>query len=138
MISKIRRLKNIGKFYDFSSNANDLDWHKNTFVFAPNAYGKTTFVNVLRSLRDNDPKLIRSRKTLGAKASPEAVIAIGGVNHVFDGARWDKPYFDIQIFDAPFIHANILTHEIGHEHKKSIQRSSSVSRERNWLKNWRF
>lgn len=122
MISKIRRLKNIGKFYDFSSNAKDLDWHKNTFVFAPNAYGKTTFVNVLRSLRDNDPKLIRSRKTLGAKASPEAVIAIGGVNHVFDGARWDKPYFDIQIFDAPFIHANILTHEIGHEHKKSIHK----------------
>jgi len=40
-------------------SANDLDWHKNTFVFAPNAYGKTTFVNVLRSLRDNDPKLIR-------------------------------------------------------------------------------
>ena len=122
MISKARRLKNIGKFYDFSSSANDLDWHKNTFVFAPNAYGKTTFVSVLRSLRDNDPKLIRSRKTLGAKASPEAVIAIGGVNHVFNGAQWDKPYFDIQIFDAPFIQSNILTHEIGHEHKKSIHR----------------
>ncbi|MFZ3035907.1 MAG: AAA family ATPase [Rugosibacter sp.] len=122
MISKARRLKNIGKFYYFSSSANDLDWHKNTFVFAPNAYGKTTFVNVLRSLRDNDPKLIRSRKTLGAKANPEAVLAIGGMNHVFDGSRWDKPHPDIQIFDAPFIQANILTHEIGHEHKKNIHK----------------
>ena len=122
MISKARLLKNIGKFYDFASSASDLDWHKNTFVFAPNAYGKTTFVNVLQSLRDNDPKLIRSRKTLGAKANPEAVIAIGGVNHVFNGARWDKPYSDIQIFDAPFIQANILSHEIGHDHKKNIHK----------------
>ncbi len=122
MITKAKRLKNIGKFYDFSSSANDLDWHKNTFIFAPNAYGKTTFVNVLRSLRDNDPKSIRSRKTLGATADPEAVIVIGGVNHIFNGSRWDNPHPDIQIFDAPFIQANILTHEIGHEHKKSIHK----------------
>lgn len=122
MISKTRRLKNIGKFYNFSFSANDLDWHKHTFVFAPNAYGKTTFVNVLRSLRDNDPKLIRARKTLGATSNPEAVIVIAGGNHVFNGTRWDKPCPDIQIFDAPFIQANILTHEIGHEHKKNIHK----------------
>lgn len=122
MITKAKRLKSIGKFYDFSSSANDLDWHKNTFVFAPNAYGKTTFVNVLRSLRDNDPKLIRARKTLGATANPEAVIVIAGGSHVFNGVRWDRPCPDIQIFDSPFIHANILTHEIGHEHKKSIHK----------------
>lgn len=122
MITKAKRLKSIGKFYDFSSSTNDLDWHKNTFVFAPNAYGKTTFVNVLRSLRDNDPKLIRARKTLGATANPEAVIVIAGGNHVFNGARWDRPCPDIQIFDSPFIHANILTHEIGHEHKKNIHK----------------
>lgn len=45
MINKAKRLKNIGKFYDFSAQANALDWHKNTFVFAPNAYGKSTLVN---------------------------------------------------------------------------------------------
>lgn len=122
MITKAKRLKSIGKFYDFSSSANDLDWHKHTFVFAPNAYGKTTFVNVLRSLRDNDPTLIRARKTLGATTNPEAVIVIAGGNHFFNGTRWDKPCPDIQIFDAPFIQANILTHEIGHEHKKNIHR----------------
>jgi wobble nucleotide-excising tRNase len=122
MITKVKRLKNIGKFYGFSSSANDLEWHKNTFVFAPNAYGKTTFVNVLRSLRENDPKLIHSRKTLGTTANPEAVIVIAGVTHVFNGSRWDRPYPDVHIFDAPFIQANILTHEIGHEHKKSIHK----------------
>ncbi len=42
MITKVRRFKNIGKFYDFSEKANALDWHKNIFVFAPNAYGKTS------------------------------------------------------------------------------------------------
>jgi len=44
MITKCKRLKNIGKFYDFLAQANALDWHKNTFVFAPNACGKSTFV----------------------------------------------------------------------------------------------
>ncbi|TAN54737.1 MAG: hypothetical protein EPN26_06460, partial [Rhodospirillales bacterium] len=122
MIRKIKRLKSIGKFYDFSAQANALDWHKNTFVFAPNAYGKTTLVNVLRSLRDNDPKLILARKTLGAATRPEAVIVIDSANQVFNGIRWERQYPAIQFFDAPFIHANILTHEIGHDHKKNIHK----------------
>lgn len=122
MITKVKRLKSIGKFYDFSEKANALDWHKNTFVFAPNAYGKTTLVNVLRSLRDNDPKLIRARKTLGAAAEPEAIIVIDSANHVFNGTRWERQYPAIRIFDVPFIHTNIVTHEIGHEHKKNIHK----------------
>ena len=122
MITKVKRLKSIGKFYDFSEKANALDWHKNTFVFAPNAYGKTTLVNVLRSLRDNDPKLIRVRMTLGTATEPEAVIVIDSDNYVFNGTKWERQYPAIQIFDMPFIHANILTHEIGHEHKKNIHK----------------
>lgn len=122
MIKKIKLLKNIGKFYEFSAKANDLEWHKNTFVYAPNAYGKTTLVNVLRSLRDNDPKLICARKTLGSDSDPEAIIVIDSDNYIFNGTRWDRHYPAIQIFDAPFIHSNILTHEIGHEHKKNIHK----------------
>lgn len=122
MITKVKRVKNIGKFYDFSCQANELDWHKNTFLFAPNAYGKSTLVNVFRSLRDNEPKHIRARKTLNAVAVPEAVIIVDGVNHVFNGTKWDKSYPAIQIFDAPFIHTNILTHEIEHEHRKNIHK----------------
>jgi wobble nucleotide-excising tRNase len=119
MITKCKRIKNVGKFYDFSSQANALDWHKNTFLFAPNAYGKSTLVNVLRSLRENDSKLIRGRKTLGNVAAPEAVIVIDGANHVFNGTRWDRPFPNFQIFDAPFIHDNILGQEIQHEHRKN-------------------
>lgn len=122
MITKCKRIKNVGKFYDFSCQANELDWHKNTFMFAPNAYGKSTLVDILRSLRDNDPKLIRSRKTLGKVTAPEAVIVIDGANHVFNGTRWERPFPNIQIFDAPFIHANILAQEIEHEHKKNIHK----------------
>lgn len=122
MISKTKRLKNIGKFYDFSAQANELDWDKNTFVLAPNAYGKTTLVNVLRSLRDDDPSLLRARKTLGVATNPEAVIVMAGQNYVFDGTRWDRSCPDIFIFDAPYIHRNILAQEIGHEHKKNIHR----------------
>ncbi len=75
MISKVKLLKNIGKFYDFAAKGDGVDWHKNTFLFGPNAYGKTTLVNVLRSLRNNDPKLIRARKTLNVAAAEEAAVA---------------------------------------------------------------
>lgn len=122
MITKVKRLKYIGKFYDFSCQENALDWHKNTFLFAPNAYGKSTLVNVLRSLRDNDPKLIRSRRTLDKVTAPEAAIVIDGTNHVFNGTRWERPFPNIRIFDALFIHANILAQEIEHEHKKNIHK----------------
>jgi len=122
MISKIKVLKNIGKFYDYFAKGDGLDWHKNTFLFAPNAYGKSTLVNVLRSLRNDDPKLIRSRRTLDKVSSPEAVIVIEGTSHVFNGTRWERPFSHIRIFDAPFIHANILAQEIEHEHKKNIHK----------------
>jgi len=122
MITKIRRLKNIGKFYNYSTKGGGLDWHKNTFVIAPNAYGKSTLVDVFRSVRDNDPKVIRARRTLGSVASPEAVIIIDGVNHVFNGTKWDKTWPAVQIFDVPFIHANILSHEIEHEHRKNMHK----------------
>ena len=122
MITKIKRLKNVGKFYDYSAKGDGLDLHKNTFFFAPNAYGKSTLVSILCSLRDNDPKVMRARKTLSTIASPETVIIIDGVNHVFKGNRWDKSCPKMEIFDVPFIHANILSHEIEHEHRKNLHR----------------
>jgi len=122
MITKIKRMKNIGKFYDFSTKGSGLDWHKNTLLFAPNAYGKSTVVSVCRSLRDNDPKLIQARKTLGSAGSPEAVLIVDGTNHVFNGTTWDKACSEIQIFDVPFVHANILTNEIEHEHRKNMHK----------------
>ena len=122
MITKIRHLKNIGKFYNYSAKGDGLDWHKNTFVIAPNAYGKSTLVDVFRSVRDNDPKVIQARRTLGSVALPEAVIIIDGENHVFNGTKWDKMYPAMRIFDVPFIHTNILSHEIEHEHRKNIHR----------------
>ncbi|MBZ0169455.1 hypothetical protein MELA_01771 [Candidatus Methylomirabilis lanthanidiphila] len=122
MITKVKLLKNVGKFYGFTAKGEGLDWHKNTFLFAPNAYGKSTLVNVLRSLRDNNSKLVQSRKTLGKVAAPEAVIIIDGANHVFNDTRWDRPFPNIRIFDTPFIHANILAQKIEHEHKKNIHK----------------
>lgn len=122
MINKIKRLKSIGKFYDFAAKGAGLDWHHNTFLLAPNAYGKSTLVNVLRSVRENAPQILRARKTLGSAASPEAILIVDGVNYVFNGTRWDKTCPTIQIFDVPFIHDNILSDEIEHEHRKSIHK----------------
>ncbi len=112
MIQKLKLLKNTGKFYDFSAKGNGLDWHKNTFLFAPNAYGKSTLVNVFRSLRDNAPKIMRARKTVNASMTQEAIIIVDGVNHVFNGTKWDNPCQLLQIFDTNFINANILAQEL--------------------------
>ena len=122
MLTKIKHLKGIGKFYAFEAKGAGLDWQKNTFLFAPNAYGKSTIVEVFRSLSTNDSKIIRARKTLGVTTIPEAVVIIDGLNHVFKGARWDKPYSEIQIFDVPYIQKNILSHEIELEHRKNINK----------------
>lgn len=122
MITKVKHIKNTGKFYNYSAKGAGLDWHKNTFIFAPNAYGKSTLVNVCKSIRDNNSKLICARKTLGSASLPNVVIIIDGDDHVFDGTKWNKTYATIQIFDVPFIHANILSHEIEHEHRINMHR----------------
>jgi len=122
VITKIKRLKYIGKFYDFSSKGDGLDWRRTTLLYAPNAYGKSTLVNVCRSLQSNSPQMIKARRTLGALVSPEAVVVVDGVNYVFNGTKWDRTCLAIQIFDAPFIHENILSGEIEHSHRKNIHR----------------
>ena len=72
MITKIKRLKSIGKFYDFAAKGDGLDWHKNTFIFAPNAYGKSTLVNVLRSVcEDGLTRGSSSRRLVGASGTVE-------------------------------------------------------------------
>jgi wobble nucleotide-excising tRNase len=122
MIGKVKLIRNIGKFYNFACQANQLDWHKQTFLFAPNAYGKSTLVNVFRSLRDNNPNIIRARRTLNNPAQAEAVTVIDGENYIFNGVKWNKPYPAIRIFDVPYIRTNILTDEIEHEHRKQIHK----------------
>ena len=122
MISKIKSLKSIGKFYDFSASGNNLSWDTKTFVFAPNAYGKSTLVNVLRSLRENNPKLLYSRKTLGSTSLQRVTMVINSENYCFNGTKWERSFEKIQIFDASFIYSNVHSHEIEHGHKKNIHR----------------
>lgn len=122
MVSNVKLVKNTGKFYDFASKGAGLVWGKNTLLFAPNGYGKSTLVNIFRSLANNDPKIIRARRTLNALEPPGAVIIIDGVNRVFNGIKWDKPFAPIEIFDTSYIFSNILAQEIEHEHRKNIHR----------------
>ena len=44
MIFKVKLLKNVGKFYDYAAKGDGLDLHKNTFIFAPNAFGNSILV----------------------------------------------------------------------------------------------
>jgi wobble nucleotide-excising tRNase len=105
VITKVRHLKSIGRFYNLSSNGCEIEWGKQALVFAPNAYGKSTLVSVSHSLRDNNPSLVRARKTPGAKEHPEATITVDAAARVFSGTGWNKSVPSIQVFNEPFIHA---------------------------------
>ena len=99
-----------------------MEWRGNTFILAPNAYGKSTLVNILKSLRDRDPKPIRARRTLGCSGDSEAVVIVDSANRVYTGTDWDKAYPCIQVFDVPYIQENILSREIELVHRKCIHK----------------
>ncbi|MCP5461988.1 MAG: hypothetical protein H7A34_02250 [bacterium] len=124
MIKKIKVLKNIGKFYNFSSSANELDLSKNTILYAHNGYGKSTLVAVLKSLAGDRPEYILGRKTLGTTEPSKAVIAFETKEvYVFNNNKWDPPLLGknkILIFDSEFIENNIYTNTIEHDHKKNL------------------
>lgn len=122
MIQKVNILKNIGKFYHYSPKGAGLVWHKNTFLFAPNAYGKSTLANIFRSLQSSDPTIILARKTINSTSCAEAVFKIDNENHVFNGKNWNKPFPNIHIFDVQFIHDNIFSQAIEHAHRKNIHK----------------
>ena len=87
MIEKIELIKNVGKYYNFSTSDDDLSFKKNTIIYARNGYGKTTLTNIIRSYYKNDPEYIMGRKTLGSESLPEVVIKFNKENICFNNNR---------------------------------------------------
>ena len=59
MIKRIIGLKDIGRFESIkSSNGNEGEFSKVNAVYAPNACGKTTLCDVLRSLGTRNPAYV--------------------------------------------------------------------------------
>lgn len=124
MLHKIERLNCIGKFRSYSASG-DVAFKKLTLIYADNGSGKTTLTSVLRSANQNDPEIIRRRKSTNQTTAQGAQIVQrnSGVDthHTFNATGWTNAFPNIEIFDIHFVNENIFSgFDFNEDHKKQL------------------
>jgi len=125
VINKVIHIKNVGRFTDYSVKPTSKwngEFKQITLIYGENGIGKTTFVSILKSLKDNDALLYQLR-TFGTESSPEVSIKFDSEEKPikYSNAEWDKSIPNIEIFDIHFINENVFTgFEILPQHKKNL------------------
>lgn len=124
MIHKIESLKCIGKFRNYSASG-DVAFNILTLIYADNGGGKTTLTSVLRSANQNDPEIIKRRKStnLATAQGAQIVQRNSGVvtHHTFNGTGWTNIFPNIEIFDIHFVNENIFSgFDFNEDHKKQL------------------
>lgn len=114
MLKRIIEIKNVGTFSDM--RASQVEFFKLTLLYGQNCYGKSTLVDVLKSLRDKNAELLHDRKTLPNQLSQIRVqlnFEFGNDrgDSIFSGNDWQiktttKPRF--HVFDTGFIHTHLF------------------------------
>jgi wobble nucleotide-excising tRNase len=106
MLQRVIAIKNIGRFRNSALTPNPL-FAKHTLIFGANAYGKTTFCAVMRSLQSGDVNPILGRKTLGVAADPEVNLLFVQGNHRLENGVWSAALPEISVFDSVFVSDNV-------------------------------
>ncbi len=115
-IARIKEIKNIGTFADFSNGAS-LGFEKLTFIYGLNTYGKTTLTDIFQSIKNNSSDLISVRKTIPTQVSiPQKVeisIKEGNAERIlkFQNNNWENNNVSkyLEVFGSEFIHKNLFT-----------------------------
>jgi len=111
MITKIRYIKGIGRFKDFSGSGVALSLKRNTFIFGKNTHGKSTLTAVLRSLEENNPLYITERRTFGTDVNnPEVIINTENEDCRFQNNAWSS-IIPVKVFDGKYITNNIYNND---------------------------
>lgn len=125
MIHKIERLIAIGKFKNYQATG-DVAFKKLTLIYGDNGGGKTTLTSILRSLTQNNPEIVKRRKSIN-QTTPQAAQIVqrnttGDTHHTFNPTTdWTIPFPDIEIFDIHFVNENIYSgFDFNEEHKKQL------------------
>ncbi len=117
MIKQIKSINNIGSYRDFPSGGS-IQLEKLTFIYGLNTRGKSTLTEILTSLKENDPSLITTRKSIPAVTTNQSVkISLkpfGATNQfdcIFSNTSWTQLQSNdnLQIFSSDFIHKNLFT-----------------------------
>lgn len=125
MLSRFTEIKNIGRFCD--AHPGGRSFAEKTVIFGNNGNGKSTITAILRSLSENDPGLIKERKTFGeTSAQIVKMVFTDGVTNTdvsFQGGNWNIGINDIRIFDSKFIAENVFDGErLVDEHRANLHR----------------
>ena len=106
MLQRVIAIKNVGRFRNSAATPNPR-FAKHTLVFAANAYGKTTFCTVMRSVQSGDAAPVIGRRTLGAGAAPVIDLLFADGNHRLQNGAWSAPAPKISVFDGVFVDENV-------------------------------
>ncbi len=129
MLKRINKLKNIGRFSDLkSSSGNQGDFAEFNVIYAPNASGKTTLCDVLRSLSAGNSEYVTGPKRFGATAAeievllhgqPTPRVALSDKVWSTDPAGTALPR--IMIYDDRFVAENVFVGQhVAVEHRRNL------------------
>jgi len=113
-ISKIKKIQNIGNFKDFQGS--QYPFKNLTFIFGENTTGKTTLTDIFRSLQENDPEIIKRRKTIPDSNKQQFVELCLSENQNNQSLKFEKDNWlsntiskNLEIFGTEFIYKNLFT-----------------------------
>ena len=114
-IKKIAQIKNVGVFKNHSNN--NIEYQDINFIYANNASGKTTLVDILKDLSEDKNERIQKRKTI--PSSGEQFIRIVAKDNSLNSSEQNINYQNsvwsnnllqgrVLVFDTSFIANNIF------------------------------
>lgn len=120
MLLRLDALEHIGRFAKLKHKAEPFTGL--TLVFGRNGYGKSTLCAVLRSVSDNDPNHIATRKRLQSTADPRIQTTWGPSQTVsFGNGKWNSSPGKIHVFDQEFVNQNLhVGDSVTRDNKRSL------------------
>ena len=118
MLKKIIKIRNVGRLRKVNA-AGDVQFKEVTLVFAENARGKTTFCDILRSLKTGNGDYIEGRATLSTSGDAEVNLLWDSSIVSYSSGTWTATHSEVEIFDSTFVHENVYAGDyVEHEHKR--------------------
>lgn len=111
VLLKIDRLEQIGRFAALKHKAPQFG--KLSLVFARNALGKSTLCDVIRSAAVDEPRIIATRKRLGAATDPQVDLVWASVGSItYSRGAWNSSPSNVYVFDQEYVRQNLHVGEI--------------------------
>lgn len=110
MITRIRLLRNVGKFESVDTGAS-FAMDRLVLIYAENGRGKTTLSAILRSLATGDPIPIIERRRLASEHAPHIVLECTDTPSplIFQDDRWNRTLAELAVFDDVFVDENVYS-----------------------------